>query len=462
MKITEQRFALCFTAKMKAVTGLLLRSGRAGEFTDSAVETTGDGRLHINGYVWASLLLRALGRCEKGKEFAAKWGKYKPEQIGVAPLWIEAAFLAEKEFVPVVNPGNRIDRKWGSTAESALYSDELAYPLVDLPLQGTIFFQTQKEADVAVEALRAAFWVINQGIETIGGGWSYGFGRLKVKQVRWSVLDLQNEDDRKRLWQPETENCRLLEREEIENCCPEIAKGKGWSHLQLQARIMPGQMLAIHTDVPELGVDIGGQIPDNFVFTRPQIRAGKPSSLPVITGKAFRQAVLSREIERRLRSRGEGACLNSSDPSRLPVVAANKADSNQKRRCLCKRCLWFGDVDAGGIIAVGDALVENSQSEIINRIQVCEHSRQTMQNKLFNGEYLTRGDFSLDVLIDHSREQETASRELIKEISSLLAEMTSDNNNAPPGWYRLGATSTCTGQLEIKQIVETDYGCREQ
>jgi len=113
---------------------------------------------------------------------------------------------------------------------------------------------------------------------------------------------------------------------------------------------------------------------------------------------------------------------------------------------VCKRCIWFGDIDGGGIISVGDAFVKESRTEIIHRIQLCEHSMQNIQ--LFNGQYLTSGKFTLNIIIDRAR-KETCPDELFAEVTTILDEMKPDCN-PPPGWYRLGATTTCTGQLEVK------------
>lgn len=457
MNIQEQRYALRFEVELQAVTGMLLRSGRQGEYTDSTVEKTGDRKLHINGYVWASLLRRALSRCANWHKTAEGWGKYEA-QAGVAPLWTEATFVEEKGYLVAVNHGNGIDRQWGSVAQSALYSDEIAFPQAPMVLRGTVFAPTLNKAEGAREALLDACQVIGQGIETIGGGWSYGFGRLIPLQARTIILDLAEESDRKRLWQTgQIEVMETLTRTEIEQRTPAIRQDRGWGRLTVNCCLADGQLLAIHTDVPELGVELGHGLPDSFVFTRPALTGGGSlTATPVITGKAFRQAVLSREIERRLRG-DEGACLDTSDAKRI----ATHPDDSAKRRCLCKRCLWFGDTDAGGIVSVGDALVENYASEIVHRIQLCEHSGQTMQKKLFDGEYLTRGLFAMNILIDHARGEQMASDELQQTVLGLLEEMRPDGN-APPGWHRLGATSTCTGQLSVTSITVQRFPAEEE
>lgn len=450
MDITKQKYVLRFEADCQALTGLMLRSGRAGDFTDSSVEKTSDGRLFVNGYVWASLLRRALSRCTNGQKLAQEWGKYAPDKIEVAPFWSESVFLRERDYMTVVNPGIRINREWGAPESGALYSDELAFPLVPLTFRCRVFFEEKSAAEAAADALCDSLWVISEGIETIGGGWSYGFGRLKPSAARWVILDLKESAERKQLWASKVEGWHgKLDEMDLQRREPEIATGKAWHRFKVWAGITEGQLLAIHTDVPEMGADIQDELPDAFIFTRPTIREnGMLEAIPVVTGKAFRQAVLSREIERLLRTRGK-ACLNTSDPKREATVP----DASGKRRCNCKRCLWFGDADAGGVIAVGDAPVEEGVSQLIRRLQICEHSRQSMNNKFFNGEYLTGGNFTLDVIIDHSRQQDTASLELEKEVRELLGEMLKDSV-APPGWYRLGATTTCTGQIEVRSVTE--------
>jgi hypothetical protein len=64
---------------------------------------------------------------------------------------------------------------------------------------------------------------------------------------------------------------------------------------------------------------------------------------------------------------------------------------------------------------------------------------------LFSGEYLTGGEFSFKIIIDESRT--TDAGELLSDLTTLLDEM--KGVNAPPGWYRLGGTATCTGQVQV-------------
>ncbi|MBF0556820.1 MAG: hypothetical protein HQK96_20085, partial [Nitrospirae bacterium] len=115
----------------------------------------------------------------------------------------------------------------------------------------------------------------------------------------------------------------------------------------------------------------------------------------------------------------------------------------------CKICLWFGFTGKGGIISVSDAVV-NAEPVVVNRVQLCEHSMQNIQ--LFSGEYLKgekdKGDFAFDVIIDCS--VNSYDWEGLKgELEVLLDEIEDKAKKAPPGWYRIGATSTSTGQVEI-------------
>lgn len=445
MDITSQKYAVLFHVTFGAVTGLLIRSGRAGEFTDSELETTGDNSLHINGYVWSSLLCRALSRCEKHQERAKTWGRFDAEEAGVSALWTEATFIPRTDYIPVVNPGIRVDREWGTAASGALYSDELGLPLDHITMTARILCESKEEAEKAEKAFLDALYVIDQGVETIGGGWSYGFGRLKVEKVESSTLNLSEKEDRKALWYNDfhdgsiTWQTKTLPKDKDVS----ISRDRGWYRVEVEAAIPDGQMLAIHDKVPGIGIKWPTELPDTFVFTRPVKENKEFKAIPTITGKAFRQAVLSREIERKLRSLPdpEPVCINSSDPKR----SASVPDPTKNRKCVCKRCIWFGDSDGGGIISVGDAFVDGVETEIIHRIQLCEHSMQNIQ--LFNGQYLTGGNFTLNIIIDRAR-KDTCPDELFAEVSAILDDMKPDGN-APPGWYRLGATTTCTGQLKV-------------
>lgn len=452
MIIIKQRYALCFMVKFEAITGLLLRSGRDGDFADSEIETTFDDRLHINGYVLASLLRRALSRCQSGAKLAKEIGNYDAQNNSVSRLWIEPCFIDPQHFVKIINPGIRIDREWGSVADKSLYSDELAYIFCPFNVKFIIFLQ-KEEIEDTINAILDAMQVIGSGIENIGGGWSYGFGKLTPVSIKWRCLDLTQAMDRNILWNiSESDYSNIINKQEILSRKVSINPNKNWTIIDVNLELSDGQLLAIHTDIADFGIDINhyDSLPDSFVFRRPVFRDNTINAVPVLTGKAFRQAVLSSEIERMLRTKKNeaGACLNSSDRKRISVV---KKENSTK--CFCKRCLWFGDSKAGGIISVHDALFEEYDSVVINRVQLSEHSMANIN--LFNGEYLTKGKTKLKIIIDHARKHETSSDECVAAVVKLLDEMKADGT-APPGWYRVGATTTCTGQLTVKSYQCSD------
>ena len=216
--------------------------------------------------------------------------------------------------------------------------------------------------------------------------------------------------------------------------------------------ISPGQMLAIHTRYPQLDADILTQkAPDSFVFRSLTYNADQNKIEPsiIIPGKAVRQALFSTQIERRLRSKDISPVCDISDsnaPCKHPKGAAP---------CTCMRCLWFGSTDSSGILAVLDARVNNPATEVVHRLAICEHSYQNIPQKLFSGEYLTAGNFDMEVLLDQSR-ADSHSNELETYLDCLLNEM--KPGGGPDGWYRIGATSTCTGQLQLNNVEKTFYG----
>jgi len=445
---------------MRLRTALLLRSGDEDEYSDNAIEMTPDlqnelgaegiPRLHINGYVWASLLRRALARLQDGELMAAIIGKYPKEDSkktpekkpqGVSPLWCEATFANFSKTE--INPGNKIDRQYGATAATGLYNEEIVPQGHQAYLHFNYFYKNEDEIETIQNNLLAALWVVNEGIETIGGGWSYGFGRLEVCEVRQKTLNLEYADQRQSLWgfeilkhvEPEDWEKK---KQELQSKKPKIVKP--WIKYCVEAAIPAGQLLAIHTQTPPLDVSGYEKLPDTFVFTRTIIdEKGQPEQVPVITGKAFRQAILSSSIERKLRT--------IAKPEEKTVCL----DTTKSKGCSCKRCLWFGATDRGGIISVGDAVVHSSAANVLNRIQLCEHTMQNMN--LFSGEYLTQGQFNFEIIIDVSRKDANVDA-LIKELEWVLSEMKAaeecEERIAPPGWYRLGATTTCTGQIEIQ------------
>lgn len=423
MKLTTCKKVLKFSVEIKLKTNLLIKSGEAGDYTDSTIERTPEGMLHINGYVWGSLLRRAISRIKGGEGIAALIGKNNGDD-GVSPLWCEPSFV--KLPLTDIKTGIKINRKWGTTDIGALYSDEIVPPGIILKLNFNYFCDDSTIDDIK-DKIASAFWVINEGIENIGSGWSYGYGRLEVLKIRYKTIDLSDEGERGFLWGFEGQGGY----KETEQKKTEISKQ--WIKYNVRAEIADGQLLAIHTVLPlsEI-IDRYPELPDTFVFRRYKIKNDKPELEIVITGKAIRQTLLSAQIERKLRSLGEDIC----------------DDTTKKKDCTCKRCLWFGNTNSSGIIAVLDANVNNPNTEVLHRIQLCEHSMQNIN--LFSGEYLTKGDFDIEIIIDCSR-VDSENESLIENVKWVLEELKGENN-APPGWYRMGATSTCTGQVEVIKV----------
>jgi len=464
MKIDDMKHALKFGVILRLRTALLLRSGEEDEFADNTIEMTpdelgdeGKPKLHINGYVWSSLLRRALARLQNGQDMANAIGKYpKNDPKGVSPLWCDATY-ADLYNNTEINPGNKIDRKYGAASTGGLFSEEIVPQGHRVFLHFNYFFADPVEESTIRENILAALWVINEGIESIGGGWSYGHGRLEVQEIKHKTLDLNLPEHRKELWDFDSLKNAGIEdwegkQKSYQNQKPDIKKP--WIKYLVEAAIPQGQLLAIHTKIPPLDISGYGKLPDTFVFSRTIINEENESKqIPVITGKAFRQAIISSSIERKLRTKGEAVCLDTTQ-----VTQIKKCPTIKKEGKPCKRCLWFGATDRGGIISVADAPVRESDKTDLNRIQLCEHTMQNMN--LFSGEYLTQGQFKFEIIIDCSKSDFLGDK-LIKELEWLLSEMKlpekSDDRIAPLGWYRLGATSTCTGQIEVRKWEKEEF-----
>lgn len=420
--LNHARFALKIEVSFRLATPLLLRSGRTGDITDSAIERTPEpeGDLHVNGYVWASLLRRCLDRIKNGKTLAAQIGKYQDKQ-GVSPLWCEATVA--RLHATAVNPGIAIDRKWGATKSGALFNDELAIAGLPLTLRLTLFTPDSATAERWQTALFSALQVVHSGIENIGGGWTYGYGRLQVDSVKHAALDLTDAGERALLWDWDKISWKTTQ---PPSELP--AFDKPVTIINVKAKVADGQLMAVKSGVFPLDAPKFGKLPDSFVFRRNIWNDEKKSSeqKPVLPGKAIRQALFSVPLERKWRSRNETACFPDT-----------------KGSCGCRRCRWFGSTDAAGIIAVTDAPVEKPAFEVVSRVQLCEHSMQNMN--LFSGEYLTGGTFSFRIVIDGARNADAET--LVGEVRELLDEMKGET--APPGWYRLGGTATCTGQVQV-------------
>ena len=443
------KFSISFTLK----TPLLLRSGFGGEFTDSSIERTYDGKLHINGYVWSSLLRRCLKRIEGGEEIAERIGKYKKDsdgnqEIHVSPLWVEPSIVDNMTYD--VRTGNAIERKFGTGKTGALYNDEVVPPGIRFTLNGCFFFNSDEDKEKMQGMLVSAMYPLNEGIENIGGGWSYGLGRIECTKISIKYIDLTLPEDRKNLWVfDKIKWDSTITEAEIKET-PTVAKH--WKKIKVKAKITEGQLFAIHSSYPAFDPSMVYQeYPDSFVFKGYVIDADSKSirNETIIPGRSIRQALLSVPIERKLRTiKPENICDSLAyfcqcDKCNQYRESGNKnSDSDD---CICLKCKWFGSGAKGGIVSVSDAIVNNPDTEILHRIQLCEHSMQNVN--LFSGEYLKAGSFDFDILVDYSREGKN-NDELMNELEWLLNEM-KENPDVPPGWYRMGATSACTGQITV-------------
>ncbi|MBF0564916.1 MAG: hypothetical protein HQK89_06710 [Nitrospirae bacterium] len=472
--------ALKFIVDLKLRTNLLLRTGEAGEFTDSTIEKTPDGsHLHINGYVWSSLLMRAMGRLREYEDISGMIGKYdRPEEQGVSLFWFEPS------IVPLsgtdTRPGIKVDRQYGSTTTGALFNDEIVPPGLKMQMRFTCFCKLReiKRVEDKIEcvedniehikkAISSTLWVVNDGIENIGGGWVYGHGRLDVFCARMKTLDLTKPDDRKLLWAAGDEGFSVFDLVKPKDA--DIRKP--WNKLTVKAAVARGQLLGIHSSYPlSLASEYEGMsnLPDTFMFRRYWFDDdGELKTQYAITGKSIRQALLSVPIERKLRTQGNDICETPAEYCTCPKCKVYR-ESGQKGnspKCTCLRCAWFGSTKNGGIIAVTDGVFNDKtktgkpECVIINRIQLCEHSMQNIQ--LFSGEYLKQGTFKFEIFIDMAMGNDMATsiksgNDLLKEVECILNEAKGDNG--PPGWHRIGATSTCTGQIEIRGVATDNYG----
>lgn len=453
MDITHSAAALKITVSFRLKTSLLIRSGYEGEFTDSAIEKTPEGKLHINGYVWASLMRRALMRLKGKEQLIERIGKVDASE-GVSSLWCSSS-VADLKLTDY-RPGIRVDRRWGATAAGALYSDEIVPAGITVPFNSVFFCETAETAQQVAHDFLEALWVIHQGIEGIGGGWSYGLGLLELVSATSEILDIRTPHDRERLWRFTDPAPGANVTAEALSRTPEI--DRPWVRYSVEAQVAPYQLFAVHSTT--LLSDVYRQypdLPDAFVFRCHRFEGETLRHEVVIPGKAIRQALFSVPIERQLRSEGEDICDNPSADCACSRCVEQRAGNRQVKRasnCGCLRCKWFGATDMGGIIAVTDAFVNDPERSILHRIQLCEHSMQNMN--LFAMEYLTRGRFSFDIIIDTSKPGKAVSG-LQTRIVSILEQMQPEGN-APPGWFRMGATAGCTGQLQVNRFTDKRFG----
>ncbi len=449
MKITTATHALRIHALFSLATPLLLRSGEEGEFTDAVLQRTPDGKLHVNGYVWSNLLQRALNRIAEGETLAREIGNYpianasgkgeeakKVNSGGVSQLWFESTSVALEHYDSL--SGNRIDREYGSVAAQALYNFELAPAGLQLPLWFTAFVQKGQDPSELRQKLSQALWIVAQHIETIGGGWGYGYGRLDLVKSDGAILDLRLPDDRKLLWSMDQTKLSPLP----DAPKPDIAQP--WTRLALKSRVLDGQLLCVSNSSLPLTADVSvytGFMPDHFVHRQVIVQPDqKAKDAMVIPGKAFRQAALSVPLERRWRTEGEEVC---------------DVNNIKHKPCTCPRCRLFGNMDRRGMLSVGDALVRDPQTTVLSRLQLCEHTRQVNGSTLFFGEYLSQGDFDFEIIIDSATDADFY-QEALELIGNECRSMEPDN--APPGWMRLGKTATATGQFVVTDIHKEAFG----
>lgn len=438
-RLTEKTHALKVRLRFALKGPLVLKAESVEDYFDHVLDRTPDGRVHINGYVWASLLRRAVGRLREHHGVFTSIGGFREDlHTGVSSFWFEPSFVQ----VPhrQARPGIRIDRCLGSVQEGALYVVETLPQGVPLEMNFAVFLSPEEvsHADAIVRDIQRALYVIEHSGENIGGNWSYGCGHLRFVEGTCRVLDLRRPEDRAALREP-LKNGQPLRVEPAEGFV------RPWVRFHVKARIRPGQMLAVHSE-EFYSIREYPELPDKFVYRcwvyDPE--EAKFKLLPVIPGKALRQALLSVPLERKLRTLGRDICENVSHVCTCSHCNRNRKKGARKPQvrvegCQCLRCQWFGSTDRGGQVAVTDAIVSSAETVLLRRIQLCEHSMQNIN--LFLEEYLTKGDFEFDIIVDGPEGP-------VEEISALLDEM-SVMSACPPGWFRLGANTTSAGQVEV-------------
>jgi len=183
--VKSYRYALKVSAMFRLRTPLVIRTPSDEDYLDHKVERTPDDRLHINGYVWASLLRRAAERIDGLPDVFNKIGKYDGT-MGVSPFWFESTIVPLR--ITDIRPGIRIDRRLGTAARGALYSEEIVPAGHKIPVDFMVFLENNDDVDEIVDSIEKIFHLIDDGIENIGGNWSYGYGRLRFLEGRYRVL----------------------------------------------------------------------------------------------------------------------------------------------------------------------------------------------------------------------------------------------------------------------------------
>ncbi len=441
MRLKEARVGLFFHIVFELQTPLVLSTGDPEGDLDNTLDVSPDNRLCINGYAWSSLLRRALMRLETGASLARVIGKFhrqQPDSMTLSPLWFRTSLVDLPGRCD--RAGNVIQRPMGAARKGLLFVEEVAMAGLRLPMDCIFFLETDTKSQEVEKNLEDALWVIESGIENLGGGWSYGFGRLRVHRAYRKLLDFSKEEDRRKFAALMTDPATLALEERNRFKVPQTPNSSialPWLEWKVEMGLQEGQLMAIHMDDPTLAVSSQTswpRYPDRFVFRtlRWNGNKNKSTSRVVIPGKALRQAFIATQIERRLEAEGVSVCD--------PTTGLRVESKENPRPCL--RCLWFGSTERSGIVAVLDASVNKAQFELLQRGQFCEHSRQNMH--LFAEEYLKRGNFSVRILLDLSR-KDCEGGKLEGYIDWLLRDL--KKTEGPAGWYRIGANATCTGQL---------------
>ncbi len=414
--------------KTRLYTPLIIKSGQEGELTDSLVQKTPDNRVHIGGYPLSSLFVRAFKRLKNNRNIHER---IDTKGDKVSQFWVESSFIDGVEYNIV--PGIKIDRRYGTASETALYSDEVVSAGHEFEMRINFLFN-QKESNFCdlAELFSQGLGVIDSGIENIGGYWSYGYGRLKIVDAKYRVLDLKKGEHTGLLWNFADESLPFNELVVLPPTSDSISEG--WYRIEMEFEIPDGQLFAIHSDMLPLEIQRYPKLPDRFLFhTRVKDGDGY-KSLITVPGKAIRQAIFSYHLERFLRSRGEKDCQ------------LNKG----KEECNCIMCRIFGSSSSKGakrgIISVSDGYIEeNDNTVVLSRLSVDEHTFQSVN--LFSEEYIVGGNFRSTMFIDKgSKDFDLCYMDYIKKILSWL----SDRETHPPNWFRMGANSTCSGIVNLK------------
>ena len=450
MNIHNATRVLQVLVQWRTRTDLRLGTGLGDFFCDDILDKSPDGRLNISGMAWASLIRRALARLKgSGLAMAESIGKYpaedetnNPRRDGVSTLWARSSLVD----LPITNvtPGIRIHREHGSVAGGSLYQTESAPAGLVLPMSLRFFLSAKDDAETTLATLRRALWIIECGAENLGADWGYGLGRLDFVAGSYRELALTDAGRRRLLWQdPTPDQGKALTLDPVDP----TTLHRPFLFFTVPLKVQPGQLLAIKSHVP--GLDYAqlkhiDHLPDTYVHTAWRINRTGQKRQPVITGKALRQSLFSRTLERRWRT------VDGSPPCQ---ALAKNSDA-----CQCMRCLVFGNMTHRGQIGVEEAVVMDPRIDVIQRISLCEHSMQNIQ--MFNGEYLTAGRFVTRIIVDSPASGDGTMglplQDLKPLMEQILEELDPAPQKAPPGWQRIGSTSGCTGSVVLDTGVHSE------